>query len=120
VTAVAAPAADVSPAAAAVAAAPAADAPPRCFWCSAVPGPQGPPRLRICRGCNTARYCATECQAAHWEQHKHQCLLVHQAKRGARQARQAVQQARQQLSAARQGVTPHMPAAAAAQPQGGP
>ena len=30
-------------------------------------------KLRVCSGCQSVRYCSTECQQAHWRQHRKDC-----------------------------------------------
>ncbi len=65
-----------------------------CLHCSKVPGQEGLTRLRRCRGCDVGRYCSSACQAAHWPQHRQQCLQVSAAKQSVQDAKQAVKQAR--------------------------
>lgn len=36
----------------------------------------------VCGGCETARYCSRDCQAAHWQQHKRICKVIKRQKRG--------------------------------------
>lgn len=55
-----------TPAGGAPAAARAASQPVACVHC-------GGAGLRVCAGCNYARYCSQECQRAHWKAHKPIC-----------------------------------------------
>ncbi|KIP12051.1 hypothetical protein PHLGIDRAFT_399967 [Phlebiopsis gigantea 11061_1 CR5-6] len=41
----------------------------RCSWCG-----RPSAALRKCGGCSKERYCDTQCQKFHWEEHKAQCL----------------------------------------------
>jgi Fe-S-cluster containining protein len=36
--------------------------------------------LRICYGCDTARYCGAACQRLHWPRHSAQCKRLQQVK----------------------------------------
>jgi hypothetical protein len=35
-----------------------------------------PRQFRLCSGCNTVRYCSTECQQGHWRNHRATCRLA--------------------------------------------
>jgi hypothetical protein len=59
---------------------------PRCFGCHRSARRAGVPRLRICCGCDAARYCGTHCQRLHWPQHSAQCKQIEQAQAQAARA----------------------------------
>ena len=37
--------------------------------------------LRRCKGCNAVRYCSTECQTSHWDDHKAACKKIRRAEK---------------------------------------
>jgi hypothetical protein len=52
-----------------------------CSRCGASRAQAGVPRFKVCAGCNTARYCGSECQRAHWLQHRALCQQMQQAQK---------------------------------------
>jgi hypothetical protein len=70
-----------------------------CSRCGASRAQAGVPRFKVCAGCDTARYCGSECQRAHWAQHRLLCQQVQQGAAG----RRAIRRVARRAAAARAG-----------------
>ena len=53
---------------------------PCCLGCHRSARRAGVPRLRVCYGCDVARYCGAQCQRLHWPQHSAHCKQLQLAK----------------------------------------